>query len=53
MNKMKPRHLPIKNTRTRDLRNERLREKHPLEEHFIEQSNNYRKRIESEETQYD
>lgn len=50
---MKPRHLPIKNTRTRELRNERLTPKDPFIEMLEHDENVARKQIEAEETRWD
>ena len=50
---MKPRHLPIKNTRTRDLREKKFRKEEPFGQLFKEFAYELRKQREAEETQWD
>jgi hypothetical protein len=50
---MKPRHLPTKNTRTRDLRNYQLTPKDAFIAMLERDENEVRKQIESEETKWD
>ena len=50
---MKPRHLPTKNTQTRDLRNYRLTPKDPFIYMLELDENEVRKQIEREETRWD